>query len=364
MPTVAPLDLDGHCMAAVFLDEVPVFALADGSLHRLDHGHKTSQAHDGLLCATPTLDGRSLLTGGEDGKVVSTTADGIVTQLASAGRKWVAAVAAGPQGSMAYAAGRDATVRMGDGTDKTFTHPRTAEGIAFAPKGMRIGVARYNGATLHFPAASSKPLELEWAGAHTGITFSPDGAFLVTAMQENALHGWKLVDGKHMRMTGYPAKVKSLSWSAKGRWLASSGAPAAIVWPFSGKDGPMGKAPLELGTRGNSMVTCVACHPSEDIVAVGYVDGMILAVRDRRSARSRPAPRRQGCRHVDELGSLRAAHRLRIGSRRLRCHRHIGLTAVALSAKAIPAKVRSGFASGNCEKARELSSASESGLAG
>ncbi|TIW26158.1 MAG: WD40 repeat domain-containing protein, partial [Mesorhizobium sp.] len=94
------------------------------------------------------------------------------------------------------------------------------EGLAFSPKGMRFGVARYNGATLHFPAADGKPVELDWAGAHTGITFSPDGAFLVTTMQENALHGWKLADGKHMRMSGYPGKVKSLSWSAKGKWLA------------------------------------------------------------------------------------------------------------------------------------------------
>jgi WD40 repeat protein len=82
-----------------------------------------------------------------------------------------------------------------------------------------------------------------------------------------------------MRMTGYPAKVKSLSWSARGRWLASSGAPAAIVWPFHGKDGPMGKAPLELGTRGDAMVTCVACHPSQDVVAIGYADGMVMAAR-------------------------------------------------------------------------------------
>ena len=107
----------------------------------------------------------------------------------------------------------------------------------------------------------------------------PTAAFLVTTMQENALHGWKLADGKHMRMTGYPAKVKSLSWSAKGKWLASSGAPAAIVWPFQAKDGPMGKAPLELGTRGNTMVTAVACHPVDEIVAIGYADGMVLAAR-------------------------------------------------------------------------------------
>ena len=98
-------------------------------------------------------------------------------------------------------------------------------------------------------------------------------------MQENALHGWRLEDGKHMRMTGYPAKVKSWSFSAKGRYLATSGAPAAILWPFAGKDGPRNKAPLELGTRGNAMVTSVACHPDEDMLAVGFNDGMILAVR-------------------------------------------------------------------------------------
>ena len=51
MPTVAPLDLDGHCVAAVFLGGVPHFALADGTVHRLDHGHKWQAVHDGLLAA-------------------------------------------------------------------------------------------------------------------------------------------------------------------------------------------------------------------------------------------------------------------------------------------------------------------------
>ena len=198
-----------------------------------------------------------LITGGEDGKVFADRCRRHGEQLARVpASKWITSVAAGPQGAVAYATRQTACVRFADGKTKEFAHPRSVEGLAFSPKGMRIGVARYNGATLHFPATDGKPVELEWAGAHTGITFSPDGAFVVTTMQENALHGWKLADGKHMRMTGYPAKVKSLSWSAKGKWLASSGAPAAIVWPFSGKDGPMGKAPLELGTRGNAMVTC------------------------------------------------------------------------------------------------------------
>lgn len=279
MPTVAPLDIDGHCVAAVFLNDAPHFAFADGVVHRLDNGHKTVQANDGLLAAAYDEANGRLITGGEDGKVFSVKPEGVVEELAAAGRKWISSVAAGPQEAVAYGAGKSAFVRFKDGKVKEFQHPRTVEGLAFAPRGMRIAVARYNGATLHFPATDGKPTELEWAGAHTGVTFSPDGNFLVTTMQENALHGWKLADGKHMRMSGYPAKVKSLSWSARGKWLASSGAPAAIVWPFQAKDGPMGKAPLELGTRGNTMVTAVACHPSEEVVAIGYEDGMVIAAR-------------------------------------------------------------------------------------
>ncbi|MBL8581743.1 MAG: WD40 repeat domain-containing protein [Rhizobiaceae bacterium] len=279
MPTVAPLDLEGFCVAAAFVGNVPHFALASGVVHRLDHGQQQVAVHDGLLAVAYDAAGDRLITGGEDGKVCFTGPAGATGELGNAGRKWVTSVAAGPQGAVAWGNGRTATVRFADGKTKTFEHPRSVEGLAFSSKGMRLGVARYNGATLHFPATDGKPTELQWDGSHTAITFSPDGNFVVTTMQENALHGWKLADGKHMRMTGYPAKVKSLSWSAKGRWLASSGAPAAIVWPFQAKDGPMGKAPAELGTRGDSMVTAVACHPTDEIVAIGYRDGMVMAVR-------------------------------------------------------------------------------------
>ena len=317
MPTLAPLDLASHCIAAGFLGDVPFFASADGTVHRLDHGHKHAQAHDGLLCAVFDSAANRLLTGGEDGNVVETTAAGETRTAGESPRKWITAIAAGPQNTLAWAAGRSAFVRLADGTVRELPHPRTVEGLAFAPKGLRLAAARYNGATLHFPAAQSKPVELEWAGAHTAVTFSPDNQFLVTAMQENALHGWKLLDNKHMRMSGYPAKVKSLSWSAKGRWLASSGASAAIVWPFQGKDGPMGKAPLELGTRGDSLVTAVSCHPTDEMAAVGYADGMVLAVRfaDAREV----LLRRPGKGGVTALSWDRAGRRLVFGGEEGEC---------------------------------------------
>jgi WD40 repeat protein len=173
---------------------------------------------------------------------------------------------------------------MSDGKAREFSEQRSIEGLAFAPKGLRIAIARYNGVTLQWAGTNGAPVDLEWKGAHTQVTFSPDGRFLVTAMQENALHGWKLdskpgEETRHMRMSGYPAKIKSMSWSPKGKWLASSGAPAAIVWPFASKDGPMGRAPLELGTRAQILVTSVAFHPAEEVLAIGFIDGMILGVR-------------------------------------------------------------------------------------
>ena len=95
-----------------------------------------------------------------------------------------------------------------------------------------------------FPTPQAAPEMLEWKGSHLDVTFSPDGRFLVTAMQEPTLHGWRLADGKHMRMSGYAAKVQSMSWSADGKWLATSGADAArpVAVPVQGRADGQGAA--------------------------------------------------------------------------------------------------------------------------
>jgi WD40 repeat protein len=107
------------------------------------------------------------------------------------------------------------------------------------------------------------------------VAISPDGTHVVTAMQENALHGWRLADGQHMRMSGYPSKTHFLSFTARGKWLATSGADAVVVWPFFG-GGPMGKAPTELAGGDGVLVSAVACHPQHEVVAAGFADGLVL----------------------------------------------------------------------------------------
>ncbi len=97
-------------------------------------------------------------------------------------------------------------------------------------------------------------------------------------MQEPTLHGWRLADAKDMRMSGYSAKVRSMAWTAGGKWLATSGSEQLILWPFATKDGPMGKQPRMLAPYDKRAVA-VACHPKQEIVAVGFEDGLVMLCR-------------------------------------------------------------------------------------
>jgi len=277
LPTVTPLALPGFVVWSGYLGAVPVWATGDGTV-TFGTAARTEKAHTGILAAERTEDGRALVTGGDDGKVIRWSAEGVPTVLAEKGRKWIDQIATGPGGAVAFASGRTVWVREGQGREHELARPRAVGGLAFFPKGLRVAIAGYNGVGLWFPGTAAAPQELEWKGSHIAVTVSPDGANVVTSMQESALHGWRLRDGQHMRMSGYPNKVKSMSWSLKGRFLATSGAGASVAWPFHYKDGPMGKRPLELGPR-QEMVTRVACHPAEEIAALGYEDGMILLVR-------------------------------------------------------------------------------------
>ena len=231
----------------------------------------------GILCVAS--DGQRIVMGGDDGKLVALDKKGEVALLATdAKRRWIDNVALHPDGAVAWSAGKTAFVRSGKAEEKTFDMPSTVGGLAFAPKGLRLAVAHYNGVTLWFPNMAANPEFLEWAGSHLGVVFSPDNKFLVTSMHEPALHGWRLADNRHMRMTGYPGRVRSLSWSAGGKALATSGADTVIMWPFASKDGPMGKEPAMLAPL-QARVSMVACHPKQDILAAGYSDGTILMVR-------------------------------------------------------------------------------------
>lgn len=275
---VTALATDAEIVAGAFLGDVPAFALASGEIALFDGTQSRKViAHADAVILVGQSDGVHLFTGGDDGRVVATAADGSTQEIAKE-KGWIDALVVRGDGPMAWASGKNVFARNEKGDVKNMSAPSSVRGLSFMTKGYRLALSHYNGVSLWFPNMAAEPEFFKWAGSHLDVTVSPDGKFIVSAMQEAALHGWRVQDHKDMRMTGYPSKTRSFSWSADGHWLATSGAEACIIWPFQSKDGPMGKGPRECGVR-PAKVTRVAFHPRSLVVAIGYDDGWVMICR-------------------------------------------------------------------------------------
>ena len=128
--------------AALVLGEEAVLVVPDkGDEKRLAiHG-------GGILSAAS--DGITVVTGGDDGKVFSTDAKGESRLIATdAKRRWIDHVAVGPDGAVAWSAGKQAYAQAGKGEPRSIEVQSTVGGLAFAPKGVRLAIAHYNGVSM------------------------------------------------------------------------------------------------------------------------------------------------------------------------------------------------------------------------
>ena len=274
MPTFS---FDAQVTAALFDKTGAIFALGDGSV-RFENGVR-SEVHDGaVLCAVVHPSGEGVVTAGDHGKGVWSS-EGESVVLATAKGQWRVAIdASAESGLIAFSAGR--TLSVIDSKDvafrRDFQHERTVSGVAFDPKGRRIATSTYGGAWLWYARIEQQqPVKMAWAGSHLAVGFSPDGAFVVTAMQDNQMHGWRLKDQKNMRMGGYPSKIKSFAFLAKGQLLATAGAQGVVLWPFIGANGPMGREATEIGFDETTLIAQVAAAPAHGRLAAGLEDGRV-----------------------------------------------------------------------------------------
>jgi WD40 repeat protein len=270
-------DLPETVVGVHWLGDVALFATGDGAVaaHTLsEEAWRREGVHDGALLVACAGFADDVLTGGDDGRVAAIDAQGDVRTLAQYKGKWIAALAASRTAKLAAASlGKDVAILSDGGEKHRFAHDATVSGVAFEPNGRRIAAAHYNGATVSWAASpESRRKTLAWNGAHLSAVWSPDAKFVVTTMQEQALHGWRLQDGQHFRMAGYPAKIRALSFSADGKWLASAGATEVVLWPFQGPNGPIGTSATVAGELG-APCRAVACHPSRAVLAAGGDDG-------------------------------------------------------------------------------------------
>lgn len=273
------------------LGETLVTAHGDGCL-RVFRGtelQRTINGHTGVILDMARWDARSVVTGGEDGRCSLVDVDGDIEPIADFKRLWVDCVACHKgAGYLACSAGRDVRlIRVGGNQVETLPHASTVSDMAFDSKGERLAVTHYGGATIwRLADLDEEPLRLEWTGSHLAVSWSPDDQYLVTAMQENALHGWRLRDQLHMAMSGYSSKPRSLAWVGEKPHLATSGADQLIFWPFDAPEGPMGQTPLSINYRGEAEVTCVHAMDGLPMVFAGLDDGTVILAEPEEAPRA------------------------------------------------------------------------------
>src|SRR5947209_6351380 len=137
---VKPIAAGGPVVAAHFLGERAVFALGEETLLFVapDGAEQRVAVHAGGILAVAS-DGTRILTGGDDGKVVATDANGESEIVATDARhRWIDRVALGPDGAIAWAAGKQAFMRNAKREAKSLELPSSAGGLAFSPKGLRV----------------------------------------------------------------------------------------------------------------------------------------------------------------------------------------------------------------------------------
>ena len=237
-----------------------------------------AECHQGTCLSLAAHPQSGFVSGGDDGRVVHLPRGVAPSVLEHTTEEWITALAGhaegGLAGGLAYAHGRTVH-RRSSGTSSHIELPAPATALAFSPDGLVLAVAHSGGVTL-WPCIGATRL-LAWPGYHRALCWSPDGNYLVSAMQENALHGWRVSDGMDMEMSGYGGQPLSLSFAHDGRYLVTSGATRPVCWSFD----PPGNSqqPTQCGIASKTPVTVVACHPRQSLIAVGYFNGAVLLCR-------------------------------------------------------------------------------------
>ncbi|WP_323770154.1 hypothetical protein [Antarctobacter sp.] len=112
------------------------------------------------------------------------------------------------------------------------------------------------------------------------LAWSPCARWLAAGCEDKAL---VLVDadaGTSDRIVDFPSAVRSVGFSDKAGGMVASGAFRVVGWdlpdlPFGDHEG----APIETGKPGLTIVDRVAVHPTRDLCAVSYVNGLVMICR-------------------------------------------------------------------------------------
>jgi WD40 repeat protein len=269
----------GVIAAACIGGPIHLLQSSTGITLRILDGHRV-----GTQCLSWSHDGRLLASGGQDGKVRiwNPNSDQPVRVL-DAGGSWVEQVAFSPDGYLlATAAGRNLKLwnAQGELAQTYAPHPSTISDIQWQHQGLFLTSGCYGQLATFTPDTCQPIKQFRWKGSILKVAWSPDGNYVATGNQDASVHFWYRKTAKDLEMSGYPTKVRELSWDATSRYLATGGSAIVIIWDCGGK-GPAGTRPIQLEAH-ETLLSALEYQRKGDLLASSCQNGLVCVWNPRK----------------------------------------------------------------------------------
>ncbi|WP_434415001.1 WD40 repeat domain-containing protein [Nannocystis pusilla] len=235
---------------------------------------------DDLRAFALAPDGRTLVTGGGDGRVRAWDLDAAPPRPRELARHEgpVHAVLFDRTGHLVASAGADGAARIVDlrgGPPRSLPHPSGAvRSAAFSPDGRKLATGAQDGLVRVWDAlGSGAPALLR---GHTdevvALAWSPDGDRLASASLDRSARLWSSGGAPQRTLRGHDGRVYAVAWSPGGdRLVTASQDGTARVWSVAGGPVP-GDMPLILRGHGEAVVAA-GFSPVGDHVVTASRDG-------------------------------------------------------------------------------------------
>jgi WD40 repeat protein len=250
---------DGQWLASGGYDHtVRIWRVSDGKSLRVLRGHGGT-----VWSISVSPDGQRIASAGEDKAIrVWRVSDGAQLMALSGHALNIWRVAFSPDGKWIASSSFDKTIKLWRADNgqliRTITgHTQAVVGLAFSPNSQLLGSGSDDSTVRMWRVSDGKLLATMTGSEHVyTVAFSPDGNWLASGGRELSAAGtlWKQVFGHHLiggngvtvrlwrvrdgkiqqRLAGHADDVRSVAFSADGKWLATSSEDGVTnLWKLS-----------------------------------------------------------------------------------------------------------------------------------